>query len=259
MSIPTTTTKDRYQPMIPPSLATRAPAANQSRARRQIATRTSCQFIPLFYDRGLTTVNPSDDAAIESDNSETEAHDSDIGSDTRSIRDIDEDRGSDSGTDTQSMHDNDCEPPTPAQPPHRQPSPISSTPPHSPSPDPQTPVKSPPKSSARAGTKSKQPTRVLGVDRTGKLASVSATPTESTKGGDQAAASTGSFKRLVKGRRTFGSVMSKPSDKATAGEVYLADLEYISFKTLPDVCAVTDLRLQDPELMHTYADRPNLK
>lgn len=75
------------------------------------------------------------------------------------------------------------------------------------------------------------------------------------KSKDEATAATGSLKRL-KGRRTFGSMIAK---KAGSKEVYLGDLEFMAIETLPDVCAVTDPRLQDPELKDTYADRPNLQ
>lgn len=57
------------------------------------------------------------------------------------------------------------------------------------------------------------------------------------------------------GRKTFGSVIpAGPADQ----QVYLEDLEFISFTNVPDICGVTHPDLQDPQLKHTYVGRPNL-
>lgn len=114
--------------------------------------------------------------------------------------------------------------------------------------------------------RSKKSNGTLALDPKGKLkATLDAPPTDNDAIAQPVASPTGalvandaalgSVFAPLSGRRTFGAVIpSDPSDK----EVYVEDLEYIKFVTLPETCGVTFPLLQDEHLKDTYSDRPNL-
>lgn len=198
--------------------------------------------------------NPGTDhsaAEYSSDDEEQgseDAHDGDPAS-----HDNQHDGGSDARS--SSAHAPSPSPPTSAQPPIREPTPEDDQQLPPPSDDilPQpvqprlaSPSIPPPAESSQNA--------ILGIDKKGKLARLKVTPaTDKDASLNKSGVGTGALKRLKKGRRTFGTVISKGEHP-----IYLDDLEYFSIKMLPSTCAVTDPRLQDPELKSTYKDRPNL-